>query len=66
MLKYILAIVIIALVFILNLFKEKISKNKLFILKTIFIVLFLEVTVFNINSYRTDFGKLKYIGYARR
>ena len=64
MLKYLLAIAIILLFIILKSINK--LKNKvgiLFILKTILIVLFLEVTVFNINSYRTDLGKLKYIDF---
>ena len=50
MLKYLLAIAIILLFIILKSINK--LKNKvgiLFILKTILIVLFLEVTVFNIN-----------------
>ena len=62
MLKYLLTALIITLIVIANLIKNKISKNKFFILKTILIVLFLEVTVFNINSYRTDFVDTKILG----
>lgn len=60
MLKYIFAAIIVFLLFIVNVMKNKMSRDYLFILKTVFIVLLLEVTVFNINSYRTDFGSLKY------
>lgn len=63
MLKYFFAAIIIFLVFVVNVIKNKIYKNILFILKMVLIVLFLEVTVFNINSYRTDFGKQKYIDF---
>lgn len=61
MLKYILATIIVIALFVVVVIKEKISKNVEFILKTVLIVCFLEVTVFNINSYRTDFGNLKYM-----
>lgn len=64
MLKYLFAIFIIILLIVVNILKNKITKNKLFILKTILIVLFLEVTVFNINAYRTDFGNLNYMVFA--
>ena len=64
MLKYLLAIAIILLFIILkNINKLKNKTGILFILKTILIVSFLEVTVFNINSYRTDFGKTKYMNF---
>ena len=63
MLKYFLAAILLILLFLVNVIKDKVNKNILFILKTILIVLFLEVTVFNINSYRTDFGKQKYIDF---
>lgn len=63
MLKYLFALIIILIFSFLKIAKPKISKGILFTLKTILIVLFLEVTVFNINSYRTDFGKTKVIGY---
>lgn len=58
MLKYIFAaLVLIGLVIISLLFKkEKISKVTYKVLNGIFIVLFLEATIFNINSYRMDFG----------
>ena len=63
MLKYLFAFIIILIFAFLKIGKPKISKGILFTLKTILIVLFLEVTVFNINSYRTDFGKTKIISY---
>ena len=66
MLKYLLAAIIVFIFLIINIFKNKISKNKLFIFKTVLIVLFLEVTIFNINSYRTDFGNTKVLGFFRR
>lgn len=66
MLKYLLAAIIVFIFLIINIFKNKISKNKLFIFKTVLIVLFLEVTIFNINSYRTDFGNTKILGFFRR
>lgn len=60
MLKYILAAFLILVLCVLNKVK---NKSYFFILKTIVIVCFLEVTIFNINSYRTDFGNLKYIEF---
>lgn len=63
MLKYFFSAILLILLFLVNVIKDKVNKNILFILKTILIVLFLEVTVFNINSYRTDFGKQKYIDF---
>ena len=63
MLKYFLAILIILALFVVKYMKEKLSKDVFFILKTILIVLFVEVTVFNINSYRTDFGNLKCLNF---
>lgn len=63
MLKYFFSAILLILLFSINVMKDKINKNVLFILKTILIVLFLEVTVFNINSYRTDFGNLKNIDF---
>ena len=63
MLKYLLALIIVFTFAFLKIGKPKFSRGILFTLKTILIVLFLEVTVFNINSYRTDFGKTKIISY---
>ena len=64
MLKYFLTITIILLFIILrNIKKIKSNTDISFILKTVLIVLFLEVTVFNINSYRTDFGSIKYMRF---
>lgn len=63
MIKYIFIIILILLFILINYFKNKISKDFLFISKTIIIVLFIETTIFNINSYRTDFGKLDFIKY---
>lgn len=63
MLKYLFALTIILMLIALRTLKNKMSKGILFILKTVLIVFLLEVTIFNINSYRTDFGKLKYIDY---
>lgn len=66
MIKYIIAAIIVTLLFIANILKNKISKDALFILKTVLIVAFLEITVFNINSYRTDFGRQKYIEFSEK
>ena len=63
MLKYLFALIIILILLYMKFAKPAISSGILFVLKTILIVLFLEVTIFNINSYRTDFGKTKLIGY---
>ena len=61
MLKYIFAAIITTLLFVVNILRDKLSKDTLFILRTVFIILLLEVTIFNINSYRTDFGNLEYM-----
>ncbi len=62
MLKYFFVAIIVTLLFVAKIFKNKLSKNKFFILKAVLIVLLIEVTIFNINSYRTDFGNLKVLG----
>lgn len=64
MLKYLLTAAIIILLIVANILKNKLSKNKLFIFRTILIVLLLETTVFNINSYRTDLGSFKIKQFA--
>ena len=61
MLKYLIAVVLLIVLLILEFFKSKISKKIIYFLKPILIVILLEVTIFNINSYRTDLGNLKYI-----
>ena len=60
MLKYVFAAILILLLFLIKILNNKLSQDNRFILKTVLIVLLLEVTIFNINSYRTDFGNLKY------
>lgn len=64
MLKYILASIIIICLCVLNFIKNKVSINKYYIIRAILIILFLEFTIFNINSYRTDFGNLKYMQFS--
>ena len=64
MLKYLFAAIIIIVLVIVNVLRNKISKDTLFVLKTVLIVILLEVTVFNINSYRTDLGNLKYTEFT--
>ena len=48
----------------MSILKNKLSKRSLFIVKTILMVLLLEITIFNINAYRTRFGKWKYMQFS--
>ncbi len=66
MLKYLLVAIIITLLLVVKIFKNKISKNIFSILKISLIVLLLETTLFNINSYRLDFLKSKPIGFFEK
>lgn len=60
MLKYIGVIIISICLWLIHFLKKRIPKNIIWILRTICIVALLEITIFNINAYRTDFGKLEY------
>lgn len=64
MLKYFLAILIFLAIIVVICIKNKISKRLYFIIKIALIVVLLEATIFNINSYRTDFGKLEYQSFV--
>lgn len=66
MLKYLLVAIIITLLLVVKIFKNKISKNIFSILKISLIVLLLETTLFNINSYRLDFLKSKPTGFFEK
>lgn len=58
--KFIVAILLVILLIVVQILKKKskISCKKATYLSIFLAVLFLEFTIFNINSYRTDFGKI--------
>ena len=64
MLKYILSAIIVIILIVVNVLKNKISKDILLIVRTVLVILLLETTIFNINSYRVDLGNLKHINFS--
>ena len=64
MLKYSLIAILISALVVMHVLKNKLSNHNLFIFKTILIIALLEVTVFNINAYRADFGNGKYLQFS--
>ena len=64
MLKYSLIAILISTLVVTHILKNKLSNHNLFILKTILIIALLEVTIFNINTYRADLGKGKYLQFS--
>lgn len=65
--KFVVAILLVCVLIVVQTLKkkDKISYKKATYLSIIFVVLFLEFTIFNINSYRTDFGKVNKKEYTK-
>jgi len=65
MLKYCLIAILTSLLVIIHILKNKLSNHNIFIMKMIVVIALLEVTLFNINTYRADLGNGKYLQFSR-
>ena len=65
--KFAISAILIVLIVIIQILrkKEKLNNKKSTIFSIVLIVLFLEFTIFNINSYRMNFSKAPSLEYER-